>query len=188
MLQTVFESRVIEPILQPTATAPCLQVLVVDDNSSICTACAEIVRTLGYFAETTSSAALARVLMGGRTANILLMNLPPGDEEALDFVREVHLLYPHVAIIGMTTSSTVNSAVNAMREGARDYLIKPFTIDELSAVLDRRRQRARQTSPPACCVNDCARPTGSARFSADPPRWKSSTASCPRWRRRRILS
>lgn len=136
MLQTVFETRVIEPIL-PAERAPRLQVLVVDENAPICAACAEVVRSISYLAETTSSIAQARVLLAGRTPDILLINLPPGDQEGLDFVREVHLLYPHIAIIGMTTSSTVNSAVNAMREGARDYVIKPFTVDELSSVLDR---------------------------------------------------
>ena len=137
MLQTVFESRVIEPIPQSTLPAPRLQVLVVDDNASICTACAQIARTLGYGAEITSGIGQARNLLRGHAADILLLDLPPGDTEGLDFVREIRLLCPQVAVIGMTTSSTVNSAVEAMREGASDYLIKPFTVDELSTVLDR---------------------------------------------------
>jgi two-component system response regulator HydG len=67
----------------------------------------------------------------------LLLNVPPGDSESLELVAEVRTLCPQVVIVGMTTSATVNSVVDAMRLGASDYLVKPFAVDELSTVLER---------------------------------------------------
>jgi two-component system response regulator HydG len=68
---------------------------------------------------------------------VLLLNVPPGDPESLELVAEVRTLCPQVVIVGMTTSATVNSVVDAMRLGASDYLVKPFAVDELSIVLER---------------------------------------------------
>ena len=137
MLQTTFQSRVMESFSQLAGPAPKLHVLVVDDDAAICAACVEIALTLGYGAQSVASAAQVRNLLHSRTVDILLLNLPPGDGEGLEVVAEIKLLYPQVSIIGMTTSGSVNSVVEAMRGGASDYLIKPFAIDELSAVLER---------------------------------------------------
>jgi DNA-binding NtrC family response regulator len=137
MLQTTFQSRVMESFPQLATSAPKLHVLVVDDDTSIRAACVEIAATLGYAARSVTSAAEVRPLLHSRAVDILLLNLPPGDGEGLDVVAEVRLLYPQVSVIGMTTSGSVNSVVEAMRGGASDYLIKPFAVDELSAVLER---------------------------------------------------
>ena len=47
------------------------------------------------------------------------------------------MLHPEMAVIVMTAFATVSSAVEAMRTGADDYLTKPFTLEELAAVLER---------------------------------------------------
>jgi CheY-like chemotaxis protein len=109
-----------EPIPQPTDSVPKLHVLVVDDDASICSACAEIAAALGYAAQSTCKLVGARSLLRGHAADIVLLNLPPGDPESLEFVSEIRDLYRQTTIIGMTTSDLVNSAVEAMREGASD--------------------------------------------------------------------
>jgi two-component system response regulator HydG len=63
--------------------------------------------------------------------------MPTGSNLGLELVSEVKVLYPATAVIAMTSSGSVNAAVEAMRRGATDYLSKPFAVDELSAVLDR---------------------------------------------------
>ena len=60
-----------------------------------------------------------------------------GSNQGLELVSEVKLLYPDTSVIAMTASGSVNSAVEAMRCGASDYLTKPFAMDELSTVLER---------------------------------------------------
>ena len=132
MLETVLNTRVMEFIPQLAEPPVRLHLLVVDADSAVRSACAEIAASLGYAVESTGDLGQARSLLRGRAADILLVNLPPGASLGLELVSEVKLLYPQTAVIAMTSSASVNAAVEAMRCGASDYLTKPFAIDELS--------------------------------------------------------
>src|ERR1700761_3072392 len=137
MLQTVFCSQVMEPLQQASEIAPSVRVLIVDNDPTIRSACEEVARTLGYTVESTNDRHKARTLLCQHAADILLLNVPPGDPECLELVSDIRTLCPNVVIVGMTTSATINSVVDAMRLGASDYLVKPFAVDELSTVLAR---------------------------------------------------
>ena len=140
MLDTVFNARPMELISQIAEPLVRLHLLVVDADSAVRSACAEIAASLGYAVESTGDLSQARSLLRGHTADILLVNLPAGSDEGLELVSEVKLLYPDLSVIAMTASGSVNAAVEAMRCGASDYLTKPFAMDELSTVLDRAAQ------------------------------------------------
>ena len=140
MLNAVFSKRTMEwvpELAEPTAP---LHLLVVDADAAVRSACAEIAASLGYAVESTGDLDQARSLLRGHAADILLVNLPAGSNQGLELVSEVKLLYPDMSVIAMTATGTVNSAVEAMRCGASDYLTKPFAMDELSTVLDRAAQ------------------------------------------------
>jgi DNA-binding NtrC family response regulator len=138
MLETITSNtRPMEFIPRNTESAVRLNLLVVDSDAAVRSACAEIAASLGYAVESTSDLAQARSQLRGRPADILLVNLPSGANHGLELVSEVKLLYPSTSVIAMTASGTVNAAVEAMRCGASDYLTKPFAMDELSTVLDR---------------------------------------------------
>ncbi len=137
MLETVFNTRAMEFVSHSVEPATPLHLLVVDADTAVRSACAEIAASLGYAVESTGDLSEARILLGGRAADILLVNLPYGSSQGLDLVAEVKALYPETAVIAMTASNSVHAAVEAMRCGAGDYLTKPFAMDELSAVLDR---------------------------------------------------
>jgi DNA-binding NtrC family response regulator len=141
MLETVYSTRAMEPISQYAEPATRMHVLVVDADAAIRSACAEIAQSLGYAVDNTGDMNYARTLLRGHAADILVVNLPWGSSHGLELISEVKLLYPQIAVIAMTASSSVNAAVEAMRCGASDYLTKPFTVDELSTVLDRAAQR-----------------------------------------------
>jgi two-component system response regulator HydG len=137
MLEAVVTTRTMAFIPQIPEPAVRLRLLVVDTDTAIRSACAEIGSSLGYAVDSTPDAGQARSLLEGRAADILLVNLPAGSNIGLELVSEVKLLYPQTSVIAMTASGSVNSAVEAMRRGATDYLTKPFAVDELSTVLDR---------------------------------------------------
>jgi len=152
MLETVFHTNLMEfPPPSPKAIEPVdprdprdqrdgavrLHVLVVDSDAAVRSACVEIAASLGYAVQSAADLSQARSLLRGHAADILLLNLPFGASQGLDLISEVKLLYPATTAIAMTASSSVNSAVEAMRRGASDYLTKPFAIDELSTVLER---------------------------------------------------
>jgi DNA-binding NtrC family response regulator len=137
MLEIPFQIRAIDLIPEVAPPAPKLHILVVDSDSAVRSACAEIAASLGFRAESTGDMTQARKLLCGRTADILLINLPWGDRQGLEAITEIKLLRPQISVIAMTASSSINTAVEAMRCGASDYLTKPFAADELSTVLER---------------------------------------------------
>ena len=137
MLETAIDiqpMQFIPPFADPSAK---LHLLVVDSDPTLRSACSEIASTLGYAVENTGDLAQARILLRGLATDILLINLPSTGHQGLDLVSEVKLLHPQLSVIAMTASGSVNTAVEAMRCGASDYLTKPFAMDELSTVLDR---------------------------------------------------
>jgi len=140
MLNTDLSKPAMEFLPQLAEPAARLHLLVVDADAAVRSACAEIASSLGYAVDCTGDLGQARSLLRGHSADILLVNLPVGSSAGLELVSEVKLLYPETSVIAMTAAGTVNSAVEAMRCGATDYLTKPFAMDELSAVLDRAAQ------------------------------------------------
>jgi two-component system response regulator HydG len=130
--------ELIPQIAEPAAE---LRLLVVDADPAVRSACAEIASSLGYDVESTGDMGQARVQLRGKAANILLLNLPYGSTSGVDFVSEVKQLHADTSVIVMTARGSVNSAVEAMRCGASDYLTKPFAVDELSTVLERAARK-----------------------------------------------
>ena len=137
MLETILQQTAMEFIPQASEPAVRRHLLVVDADAAARSACAEIAAGLGYAVEAAGDLGQAKAMLRSRAADILLVNLSSGSSEGLELIDEVKLLYPGTSVVAMTTSSSVNAAVETMRCGASDYLTKPFTIDELSTVLDR---------------------------------------------------
>jgi DNA-binding NtrC family response regulator len=137
MLATVFNTATMEFLPQTGQPAAPLHLLVIDPDTAVRSACAEIAEGLGYIVESTGDVAHARLLLDASSADILLMNLPAGSAQGLDLVAEVKMFHPHTAVIAMTASGSVNTAVEAMRCGASDYLMKPFAMDHLLTALER---------------------------------------------------
>jgi two-component system response regulator HydG len=79
----------------------------------------------------------ARALLMGKGADIVLVDEKIATGEGSDVLEELRLLRPEVAVVWMTSASTVQLAVDAMRFGASDYLVKPFSAEELGTVLQR---------------------------------------------------
>ncbi len=118
-----------------------LHLLVVDDDRSVRNACCDIAATLGFQTHAADSADAALTLLKQKSIDILLLDLRMPGKGGLALLEEVKELHPETAVVVMTAFATVASAVEAMRNGAGDYLTKPFAMDELSAVLERAAQR-----------------------------------------------
>ena len=105
MLETVLNTRSMEYIPQLAEPAVRLHLLVVDADPAVRSACAEIAASLGYAVESTGDLGQARSQLRGHAADILLVNLPAGNNQGLELVSEVKLLYPDTSVIAMTASS-----------------------------------------------------------------------------------
>jgi DNA-binding NtrC family response regulator len=115
-------------------------VLLVDDESKILNALASAVRGEGHEVVATASSREAQRLLGQRLFDVLVVdNLMP-ELTGLDLIRELVSSTPagdRPQILMMTAHATVESAIEAMKLGALDYLQKPFEIDELLVLVNR---------------------------------------------------
>ena len=114
-----------------------LAVLIVDDERSTCSLCAEIAREAGlavHFAETTEE---ALELLERLPVDILLTDLKVPEMGGLELLKRVRAGYPHVAAMVLTQYGTIETAIEATRLGARDYVTKPFHVEELRTKLER---------------------------------------------------
>ena len=127
--------------LPPTERASMMHVLVVDDDTAIRTAVSDIARNLGFAVSSVDNTASARSALKAHMADIVLLDLKLPGGGGLPLLEEIRTLYPDTVVVVMTAYATVSSAVEAMRTGASEYLTKPFTLDELSDVLERASER-----------------------------------------------
>ncbi|MGE5186869.1 MAG: sigma-54-dependent transcriptional regulator [Acidobacteriota bacterium] len=123
------------------------KILIVDDEPKLGRVLVEMLEGAGH--ETTRAGggreALQRVASGG--LDIVLTDLRMPDVDGMMVLRETRRLSPATDVVIMTAHATAQNAVEAMKEGAVDYLIKPFAMDELRMrirrIADRRALTAR---------------------------------------------
>jgi DNA-binding NtrC family response regulator len=115
-------------------------ILLVDDETKILNALARALRDDGHDVVATGSAREAQRLLGHRLFDVLVVDNMMPEMTGLDLIRElVASTSPgeRPQILMMTAHATVESAIEAMKLGALDYLQKPFEIDELLVVVNR---------------------------------------------------
>jgi two-component system response regulator HydG len=118
-----------------------MHLLIVDDDQPIREACAEIAAHLGFLVELADSVESAREVIAASPIDLVLLDLKMPRTGGLTLLEEIRVLRPEAVVIVMTAFATVSSAVEAMRIGAGDYITKPFSIEELSTVIERAAQR-----------------------------------------------
>jgi len=118
-----------------------LHLLVVDEDATIRKACAEIAASMGFVTLVAESLPAARSIMARQSIDLLLLDLKLPGGSGLVLLEEIRARYPKTVVVVMSAFATVTSAVDAMRIGAGDYLTKPFSLEELTTVLERSAQR-----------------------------------------------
>ncbi len=112
-------------------------ILIVDDEPHIRTHLARHVRSLGHDVAEATSAATALVVLAEKPVDVVLSDVRMADMDGLALLREVKRRGPETIVVLMTAYATVPQAVEAMRAGAYDYLVKPFGLEEVDLRLAR---------------------------------------------------
>src|SRR5262244_99218 len=113
------------------------KVLIVDDERDMLTNCTRILRRCGYECLTAETSEQGLALVHTRQPDVVLVDLRMPDKSGIDIVKTVKSQYPHIEVVLMTAYATIETAVDAIKQGAFDYLPKPFTADQLQAVIQR---------------------------------------------------
>jgi DNA-binding NtrC family response regulator len=122
------------PQIQP---ANFLNILIIDDERAIREACREVAASLGYSAYIADSAEQAYRSLDAQNFDAVLLDLRLPGAGGIDALRRIKERRPEAVVIVVTGYGTVQSAVQAMKNGAYDYVTKPFSVDELKLLLER---------------------------------------------------
>jgi DNA-binding NtrC family response regulator len=115
-------------------------ILLVDDEEKIVKVLGRALRAEGHECVTTTSTREARRLLAERPFDLLVVDNVMPEGSGLDLIRELVAATPEAErplILMMTAHATVESAIEAMKLGAMDYLQKPFEVEELLVVARR---------------------------------------------------
>lgn len=125
------------------------KVLLVDDQRNMRTTLALLLRGANYEVDEADGADAACEKVQGSAYDLVLTDLKMGERDGMDVLRHVREVSPLTEVVVMTAYGTIESAVEAMRMGAHDYIQKPFEEDELLMRVGRaveRRQLAGEVS------------------------------------------
>lgn len=132
--------------------APRARILAVDDEPVILDSFRKILVLAGFAVDTVETGQEALALVRKNDYDFVFTDLKMPGMDGLDVAKGVHHLRPDIDIAIITGYATVESAVDAMRFGAVDYVQKPFTEDELVEFVDRllvrREDRHDRLTPP----------------------------------------
>jgi DNA-binding NtrC family response regulator len=125
------------------------RILVVDDSAPTLEVLERNLTAEGHVVHTAASVAAALRILDGGPIDLVITDLRMPDVGGLDLVRHVRAHWRDVAVIMITGHASIETAVAAVKEGAEDYLTKPFTDEELITAVRRaldkqRRARAAQ--------------------------------------------
>jgi DNA-binding NtrC family response regulator len=112
-------------------------VLIVDDEDATRSLCHDVVTDSGLRTRTASTTEQALEILDQMPVDILITDLRVPQIGGLELLKRVRTSYPQTAVLVLTQYGTIESAVEATRLGAADYITKPFHIPELRSKLDR---------------------------------------------------
>jgi len=127
-----------------------MRALVIDDEKNIRRALALCLESLHCEVSEAANPAQALEQLARSACDLAFLDLRLGNDDGLELLPKLLAARPGLEVIVITAYATIETAVEAIKRGARDYLPKPFTPAQIRAVLDRlEERRGRAQSGPA---------------------------------------
>jgi DNA-binding NtrC family response regulator len=114
-----------------------LNLMIVDDERAIREVCREVAQSLGFNTFVADSAEHAYRQLDAQSIDVVLLDLKLPGAGGLEALHQIRERRPDAVVIVVTGYGTVHSAVQAMKNGAYDYMTKPFSMEELKLLLGR---------------------------------------------------
>ncbi len=127
----------------PPPAAATGKLLVVDDQKNMRATTAIVLRQAGYVVDEAEDGASAIQRLSSETFDVVLTDLRMGAVDGMEVLRGALEIAPSTQVIVMTAYGTIDSAVEAIRRGAYDYLAKPFKEEELLLRVERALEKRR---------------------------------------------
>ncbi len=119
------------------------RILVIDDEDSMCSFMEIMLSKEGYSVASTTSGGEAVSLLRKENYDLVIADLQMPEMSGIEVLKEVKSFKNEQEIIVMTAFASVETAIEAMKQGAADYITKPFKIDEIKLAIDKSINRRR---------------------------------------------
>jgi CheY-like chemotaxis protein/anti-anti-sigma regulatory factor len=142
------------------AGPPPSRVLIVDDDESVRVTTAAILEQEGYEVATASDGREALEMAARSHYDLVLTDLRMEDMDGMTLLHELQTRHPNVVTIVLTGYASIESSIDALRQGVYDYLVKPCMVEDLKRTVGRalehreQRQRITELSSPVVEIWD----------------------------------
>lgn len=123
-------------------------ILIIDDEASLRQTLARILQRAGYEVTTAVDAKEGLALISEHAFDLVYSDIRMPDMSGLEFLKVIHAKFPDLPVVLFTAQPDLNSAVEAVRSGATDYLMKPLkpqvVIDRTNAILEKNQKERRK--------------------------------------------
>ncbi len=116
------------------------RILIVDDEQDALDLMKEVFETKGYIPITATNGLDALSVIKQQEPDIVLTDIRMPEMDGMELLRILTKEYPHIPVIMVTAHGTIETAVDAMKMGAKDYILKPIRLDEILAKVERITQ------------------------------------------------
>ncbi|MEW5898476.1 MAG: sigma-54 dependent transcriptional regulator [Bacillota bacterium] len=111
------------------------KILIIDDEKHLCWALEKAMRQEGYQALSATSGKKGLELIKEESPSLVILDLKMPEMDGLEVLRRAREILPGLPVIMLTAHGTIETAIEAMKIGAVDYLTKPFDLEELKIVI-----------------------------------------------------
>jgi DNA-binding NtrC family response regulator len=133
------------------------RVLLVEDDEDTRATLSEALEELGFRVDSHRDGVAALERARGREFDVVLTDLRMPNMDGLELCRRLSGDQPKLPVVLMTAFGDLETALGALRAGAFDFIVKPFSVDQVVEALTRGVQQRAETTPPA--AEDSREPT-----------------------------
>lgn len=113
------------------------RILVIDDEEIVRESLSDWLKKFGYYVETAENGVKGLEKMRAYPWHVMLVDLKLPDIDGLEILRQTRKANENAVVIIITAYASVDTAIQAMKDGAYDYIVKPFDPDEINLVLKK---------------------------------------------------
>jgi two-component system, NtrC family, response regulator HydG len=114
-----------------------IQILVVDDELIVRESLVGWMKRAGYNVDAASGGHQALEMIGRNEYDLVFLDIRMPDLSGIDALKNIKMVSPHILVVMITAYATVETALEAMKSGADDFLIKPFQPEQLKLLIEK---------------------------------------------------
>jgi two-component system response regulator AtoC len=125
------------------------QILVVDDETTIRTGIAQVLEKQQMAVTAAANGREALEILAARPVGIVLLDIKLPDMDGVELLKIIRREYPETEVVMITGYPAIQGAVECIKLGALDYLVKPFRVDELEILVEKAQSLLQQKRAPS---------------------------------------